>query len=547
MSFTAPKLVRSPLLWLIIPFATGIAIAHACAAKISLEIWALAAAVALGLCIVSLRTFPALWGFLLGVGLTAVGGIHYALHREQLPAWEVLPDREAVLTVQVTRDFGSLAEDRYQNILGRIVRARHPLDELVGQSLHARIRRPSSNPHAIQRGAAIEAVGQIEWLDPVNSVDDFDLYLHDSGHNFRLHQGRFIKSVEPPSDYARFRHETKTKAAEILGRGFDHRPFLSAALGAMLLGEKYRLDEATKTTFLRSGTMHLFAISGLHIGVIAVAINGLLRLVRVDRRIAFLIGSLILLAYVDLIGLTPSAVRAWIMITCFHGARVLRAPGNSVAAISTSALLVLLLDPMQLFSAGFQMSYTVVFVLLLHGIPLGTATQEVTRPWRHLPGASLNRRQRWVQNRAKDLTMAVAFTWSASLIGMITGVGVFGWFSPLAFVTNLILVPLASLAITAGFASIVLGLMGVTVAATLFNHAGAMVLWTMLELLTTPLSFARGVPASFGHLWWDEFGIIVVMAAVIGSHEFPDLPPRIKWSLPTLATLLVLVFGINFS
>ncbi|GAB5562168.1 MAG: hypothetical protein SynsKO_38150 [Synoicihabitans sp.] len=538
---------RSPLLWLILPFAAGIAASHRLDGAFSLGTAALFAAGALILGGAALAFFPRIWGALIGLALFAVGGVHHQVHRNPLPEWSSLPSREAVLTVRITRDFGANVTDRYQNVLGLVVRATSPVEELLGQTLYIRVQRPLSSPDAIQRGATVKLIGHLAGLDSTELEDDFERYLHSSGHNFLLRQARWLQTVEPPSRYAQIRREIKQDAAATLARGLQDSPRLTAALTAMLLGEKYRLDDATRTTFLRSGTMHLFAISGLHIGVIAIAINGLLRLFRVNRRIAFLIGSIVLLGYVDLIGLTPSAVRAWIMITCFHGARVLRAPGNSVAAISTSALIVLLMDPMQLFSAGFQMSYSVVFVLLLHGLALGRFAQPLMRPWRHLPAASLSPQQRFVQKRSEGLTMAVAFTWSASLIGMITGVGIFGWFSPLAFLANLALIPLAFFAINAGFASMVLGLVGASPIALIFNHAGALVLAIMLALLESPFQFAAGIPATFRIESWDEFGIIAVLVAVVVSHESTQLPAKLKWSLPSLVTLLVLVFGLKFS
>jgi competence protein ComEC len=257
--------------------------------------------------------------------------------------------------------------------------------DLLGQSIQVRMRRPQHNPKVVQRGAILRVIGQLQPLPAALPGDSFISYLIDSGHNFRLRQARWLGTVTQPSRYAQLRQRLKLRASKILSNDLEHHPDIVGALRAMLLGEKHALPPYAHNLFLRSGTMHLFAISGLHIGIIALTINGALRLVRIPRFAAFVIGSAILLGYVDLIGLTPSAIRAWIMITCFHGARVLRAPPNSVAAISASAMIVLLIDPMQLFSAGFQMSYSIVFMLLLYGVPLADFCQERFRPWRDLP------------------------------------------------------------------------------------------------------------------------------------------------------------------
>src|SRR5690606_40928374 len=113
--------------------------------------------------------------------------------------------------------------------------------------------------------------------------------------------------------------------------------------------------------------MHLFAISGLHIGVIAAGIHAFLSLLRVPRLPKLVTGLTLLWLYVQITGGTPSAVRAFSMVALFQLTLQLRLPGNPVSAVATAALLVLMVDPLQLFSASFQMSYGIVASLLLYG------------------------------------------------------------------------------------------------------------------------------------------------------------------------------------
>ena len=457
------------------------------------------------------------------------------------------PQSEVELQVDIIRLFGFEPQDRFQNFLGEVVSARAPVGDRLGQPIHVRVRRPVDLPDVVQRGATIKVVGQLELLRPSDTAgDSFLSYLFDSGHNFRLRQARWLKTIENPSRFAQARHRLKIRAGATLSAGLDYHPEIVGVLRAMLLGERHLLSAEAKTLFLRSGTMHLFAISGLHIGIIAVAINGALRLGRIPRFTAFAIGSLILLGYVGLIGLTPSAVRAWIMITCFHGARVLQAPSNSVAAISASALIVLLSDPMQLFSAGFQMSYSIVFMMLLYGVPLADFWKPRARLWRDLPRVSLSPIQRLTQDRCEVVITSIALQWSASLIGVITGVGIFGCFTPLAFVANLMLVPLAGAVISAGFGSLVLGLCGISSLALVFNHAAGMGLWVMYGVLEHPFRFTAGVAAEFRFSGWGEWGMIAVLVTTVFTHELGDASSRWRWWGPVGLTFLVLVTGLRF-
>ena len=479
------------------------------------------------------------------LGLFGAGSLHYTVQRQHLPDWDQLPEREVAINVEITRIFGGSETERFQNFLGNITGASSPVGDLLGQSIQDRMRRPQHNPKVVQRGAILRVIGQLQPLPAALPGDSFISYLIDSGHNFRLRQARWLGTVTQPSRYAQLRQRLKLRASKILSNDLEHHPDIVGALRAMLLGEKHALPPYAHNLFLRSGTMHLFAISGLHIGIIALTINGALRLVRIPRFAAFVIGSAILLGYVDLIGLTPSAIRAWIMITCFHGARVLRAPPNSVAAISASAMIVLLIDPMQLFSAGFQMSYSIVFMLLLYGVPLADFCQERFRPWRDLPRASLRSFQRFLHDRLESVIAAIALTWSASLIGAIAGVGIFGWFSPFAAMANLLLVPIAWWVINGGLGSIIVGFLGITPIALLLNHAAGMSLWIMFRLLEGPLSFTGGFEAQFRTDWWCEGGMIAVLVTTVATHEWRNNSQLWRWWAPTGITVLWLVMGLR--
>ncbi len=542
----SPGSERAPLLWLILPLIGGIAFAGGQPAGWSPAPWYALLAAGLVIALTTWRTGRTWWS--IGVILTGFSGgiLHHHHHRQKLPVWAQLPDREVEVTVSVDRVFESAYAQRSFSFGGEVLAVAAPNTELIGQQVQVQLRRAGADDAGLARGATLRMVGQLTALAETES-SGFAQYLEETGYNFRIRQARWIETTRPPSVYARARDRLRAEAGRILARGLDDHPDLVGALQAMLLGARHELSADAKSLFLRSGTMHLFAISGLHIGVIAGAIHVILRVCRVPRLTAFLLGCTLLLGYVDLIGQTPSAVRAWLMITCFHGSRVCRAPGNPVAAIATSALLVLLLNPLQLFSAGFQMSYAIVFALLLHGIPLSEHWLALIRPWRDLPRATLSRGQRLIQAGTEKVLTAGALTWSASLIGIISSVGFFSWFTPLAFYANLLLVPLAGLVIAGGFASIVLGLAGLGPVALVFNHAAALVVHLMQLALDWGLGGAASLPAEFITSYWGPGGTSLILVTMIVVRERSAPGSRWRWWGPPLATLLVLVIGLRLA
>ena len=489
---------RAPVLWLLLPFATGLTLAHA--SPRPLPEWApvLGGFLSLALALLADRCGrPYLWTSTWSLGLIFLGLGYYEVRRERLPAWDPLPVREVVLTVKITRELAPSADGVYRRQLGRVVAAPTHLKDLVGQPLHLNLRRPAVDDRW-ERGALIEVRGRLEPLARQPSEPGFEEYLIDSGHNFRLGRGRFVRLVREPGPYARLRATIKARAGNSLVRGLDHHPTLGAALRAMLLGERGEIGAEQKLLFVRSGTMHLFAISGLHIGVIAGVLYGGLRLIRLQRVGALLVGVGLLGFYVDLIGGTPSARRAWIMVTCVQVGYVWRSPSNPVSGLAWSALIVLLLNLLELFSAGFQMSYGIVTALLLYGLPLGERWQARWRPWRDLPVVSLQPWQTWWARRWEEITTVTALAVAATQVGLVSGVAIFGWFTPVTLIANLLLIPLTSLAIMGGVVALLAGLLGVTMISLVFNHAAALLVATMEAILHALLVVpGAAVPGAF--------------------------------------------------
>ena len=96
----------------------------------------------------------------------------------------------------------------------------------------------------------------------------------------------------------------------ILRHGLEAQPQTASLYLAMLLGAKAELSGEQENAFMRSGTFHIFSISGLHVAVIAGAIHLLFHLLRVPRRFAVVIGLAVLWLYVQITGASSPAMRA---------------------------------------------------------------------------------------------------------------------------------------------------------------------------------------------------------------------------------------------
>jgi competence protein ComEC len=135
-------------------------------------------------------------------------------------------------------------------------------------------------------------------------------------------------------------------------------------LSALTLGYKRELDPETKRIFSSSGAMHVLAVSGLHVGIIFLAITlmfGFLRKFKSGRLLFIIVTISILWFYAIITGLSPSVMRASAMFSIFVIGQNLNRKPNIYNSLAASAFFLLLINPNNLFDTGFQLSYSAVF------------------------------------------------------------------------------------------------------------------------------------------------------------------------------------------
>ena len=144
----------------------------------------------------------------------------------------------------------------------------------------------------------------------------------------------------------------------------------ASMLNAMLFGDRTHLTHALRESFERTGTFHLFVVSGLHVALLAGGLFWFLRRLRLPQGPAVLLTILIAFAYAELTGFGIPAQRALLMTAIYLIARWLDREITALNALGASALAVLVLDPRSLFEASFQMTFMVILAIAGLAIPL---------------------------------------------------------------------------------------------------------------------------------------------------------------------------------
>ncbi|MBQ9119893.1 MAG: DNA internalization-related competence protein ComEC/Rec2 [Lachnospiraceae bacterium] len=136
-------------------------------------------------------------------------------------------------------------------------------------------------------------------------------------------------------------------------------------LNAMLLAEKSTLDRDIKELYQQTGISHILAVSGLHFSLIAMGGYRLLKRIRAGAKLSLLLGVLIVLFYGILTGFGVSVQRAAMMLLASFLAWIPGKTYDAPSAMALAAVVILLKEPLQLFQAGFLLSFGAVIGILL--------------------------------------------------------------------------------------------------------------------------------------------------------------------------------------
>jgi competence protein ComEC len=142
-------------------------------------------------------------------------------------------------------------------------------------------------------------------------------------------------------------------------------------LNAMLLGDRDRLNHALRLGFERTGSFHLFVVSGMHVALLAGGLFWLFRRLRLHPIAATLATIALATAYALLTGFGAPVQRALLMSSIFLLARLLSRTRNAANGLGAALLGVLILSPASLFESGFQMTFLAILAIAGIALPLG--------------------------------------------------------------------------------------------------------------------------------------------------------------------------------
>lgn len=260
------------------------------------------------------------------------------------------------------------------------------------------------------------------------------------------------------------------------------QPYSYLLIG-MLLGEKSFIPPHLKEVFAEAGIMHILAVSGLHVGIIAMALLALLSMLNLPKKLKLLTLILILIMYASITGFRPSVLRATIMFILLIGGKLINRSRNLNISLFFAGLLILLLNPLILYDAGFLLSFIVTFFIInLSPILQGLFSKIVV----------------WIKN-----PLAVS---TAAWIGIFPlSAYFFTKVSIISIVSNILIIPLTVVAVILGFVTFFIGMASISLAGIVAN-----INYLVLSLITLIAKSFSSLPFAFVYVAQPSILVIIL-------------------------------------
>lgn len=301
----------------------------------------------------------------------------------------------------------------------------------------------------------------------------------------------------------------RERAEKILESGIESDQVVVSLIKGIVVGVKG--NEALLDDFKLTGTMHLFAVSGLHVGMVMMMIWFFLKLLRLSTRAAVPLTLLFLFGYVIVTGCHIGSLRAALMATIVLVGFLLDRRPQLLNNLAAAAFVLLLFDTNLLFSMGWQFSFSVVLAIVLLTSSLEKYFGKYVEFDPFIPKQLMTRWQKRYQCIGKHVTQLIAVSIAAWVGALVPTAYYFHQISFSALGANIIAVPLAFLIMLTSLLSIGIGLITLS-AAIIFNNAN----WIFIKLLIF-------VVHGFALLPWSTCSIALTpLHPRLTIFDFPD-------------------------
>ena len=307
---------------------------------------------------------------------------------------------------------------------------------------------------------------------------------------------------------------SRARIQTMLCRGLDDAPDVQNFISGLALGLRHQTQEDIEEPFQQTGTLHLFAVAGLHVGIVAQLLWMLASVCRLSRRWAAGLIIPALLFYACITGLHISSIRAAVMASILFAGVFFERKVLVLNSLAAAAFLLLAFNTQEIFSTGFQLSFAVVGTIILLADPLSRLFGRWSAPDPFLPRSLLKGSRRYAHLGSLWIGQASSVSMAAWLGSLVLILWYLNLVTPISLFANLVVVPIAFFILAVALLSLVCAPV-LPWLSVVFNNAN----WCLARLV---------------------IGIVHLFAQLPGGHYYVAHP---HWPDGTRATINVLDLG----
>ena len=370
---------------------------------------------------------------------------------------------------------------------------------------------------SVKFGDDIRLFGTAQLIEGPRNPGEFDLRAYLARED--VHRALIVRYPENGAvlgngggnPLMRAAQQSRAWMQNVISRGLEDSPDVTGAINGMVLGLRHQTPEDIEEPFQQTGTLHLFAVAGLHVGIVARLLWILATVARVPQKWATVLIIPALLFYAAITGLHTSSVRAAVMSAVLLGGFIVERKAFAFNSLAAAATLILWWDTNELFAVGFQLSFCVVGAILLLHEPAFRFLQRRIASDPFLPRTLFSGRRRALNSALTWLARAAAVSFAAWIGSLPLMLWYYHLVTLISLVANLVVVPIA-----------------------FFVLAGALV-----SLVTAPLS--SGLSLVFNNANWALtkliLGAVHLFAQIPGGHFYLERPHRPSGAIVEIASL----------
>src|SRR6184192_4045970 len=369
-------------------------------------------------------------------------------------------------------------------------------------------------------GDEVKIFGIAEPMAPPRNPGEFDMRAYLARHDVRrMLFARYSEDVTlirhgSGNPVLRAAQASRTWMQNALCRGLDDAPEVKSFISGIVLGIRHETPEDIEEPFQQTGTIHLFAVAGLHVGIVAALLWVLAAVARLSRRSAAMLIIPLLLFYAAVTGLHISSIRAAVMASIMIGGFFFERKAFLFNSLAAAAFVLLCWNTNELFSTGFQLSFAVVGAIVLFADPIFVFLQRWVAVDPFLPRSLLRGPRRWLHPGYKWLCHGASVSLAAWAGSLPLVLWYFHLVTPISLLANLVVVPLAFFVLAIALLSLISAPI-LPWLAVIFNNAN----WALATLV---------------------IGIVHLFAQIPGGHFYVEHP---HWPEELIAEVTVLDVG----